>query len=128
MRQKQVVCSLVSIFLYSPQLGIQSKQTIKLLDYWPKDMLKLNFSDKGLGLDSLPHSVYDFWRKMFIILYSINWLNFLIWLPLLLKILGYICVAILCYPGCDVLKFEINLIFLIKLFFYMAKTSRQKFK
>ena len=33
-----------------------------------------------------------------------------------------------CYPGCNVINFEINLIFLIKLFFYMNKKSRQKRK
>ena len=38
------------------------------------------------------------------------------------------CTAIVCLPGCDVLKFEINLIFLTKPFFYMIKISRQKFK
>ena len=30
--------------------------------------------------------------------------------------------------GCDVINFEINLIFLIKPFFYMTKKSRQKLK
>ena len=30
--------------------------------------------------------------------------------------------------GCDVIHFEINLIFLIKPFFYMTKKSRQKLK
>ena len=37
-------------------------------------------------------------------------------------------IAIVCFPGCDVINFEINLIFLIKPFFYMNKNSRQKFK
>ena len=30
------------------------------------------------------------------------------------------CIAIVCFPGCDVINFEINLIFLINLFFYMT--------
>ena len=38
------------------------------------------------------------------------------------------CIAIVCQPGCDVIKFEINLTFLIKLFCYMTEKSRQKFK
>ena len=38
------------------------------------------------------------------------------------------CIAIVCYPGYDVIYFRINLIFLIKLFFYMIKKSRQKSK
>ena len=38
-------------------------------------------------------------------------------MPLLLKILGKMCIAIACYPGCDVMDFEINLFFLIEPFF-----------
>ena len=38
------------------------------------------------------------------------------------------CIAIICFPGCDDLDFEINLIFLINLLFYMTEMSRQKFK
>ena len=38
------------------------------------------------------------------------------------------CFRGLCFPGCDIINFEINLIFLIKLFFYLTKMSRQKFK
>ena len=32
----------------------------------------------GLGV-SLPHFLQDFWRKMFVWLYSINWSNFIVW-------------------------------------------------
>ena len=35
------------------------------------------------------------------------------------------CIEIACFPGCVVINFEINLIFLIKPFFYMTKKSRQ---
>ena len=38
------------------------------------------------------------------------------------------CIAIACFPDCDVIGFENNLIFPIKLFFYMSKKSRQKLK
>ena len=37
-------------------------------------------------------------------------------------------IAIVCYPGCDVIKFEINPVFLIKPFFYMTEKSKQTFK
>ena len=37
-------------------------------------------------------------------------------LPLLLEILGNVCITIACYPGCDVMDFETNLIFLIEPF------------
>ena len=50
-------------------------------------------------------------------LYSIDLPNFIAYFPLLLEILGNICIAILCYPGCEVMDFEINLIFLIEPFF-----------
>ena len=38
------------------------------------------------------------------------------------------CIAIVCFSGCDVINLEINLIFLIKPFFYMTRKSRQKFE
>ena len=34
-------------------------------------MLNFNFLERGLGLASPPHFVYDFSRKMFLTLYSI---------------------------------------------------------
>ena len=41
-------------------------------------------------------------------------------MPLLLKILGNMCIAIVCFPGCDIINFEIDLIFSITPFFYMV--------
>ena len=38
------------------------------------------------------------------------------------------CIAIVCFAGCDFINSEINLIFLIKLFFHLIEKSRQKFK
>ena len=91
-------------------------------------MLNFNFSEKGLGLVSSPHFVYDFSKMTFLMLYSIYWPNFNVWLPLFLDILVNMCITIVCEPGCYVIKFEINLIFLIKMFCYMTKKSRQKLK
>ena len=90
-------------------------------------MLNFDFLEKGLGIVSPPQFVYDFSRKIFLMLYSITWPNFIAWLPLLLEILVNMCIANLCQPGCDVTEFEINLIFLIKPFSYMTKKLRQKF-
>ena len=42
--------------------------------------------------------------------------------------LGNMCIAIVCQLGCDVINFKIDLIFLIELFLYMTKKSRQKLK
>ena len=93
-------------------------------------MLNINFPEKGLGLVSPPYFVYDFSRKMVLILYSINWPNFIIWLPLLLDISGngrltiFVFIAGVCFSVCDVINFEINVILtsikliLIKPFFW----------
>ena len=93
-------------------------------------MLNLNLPEKGLGLVSPPHFVYHFSRKMFFVLYSISWANFIVWLSLHLEVLGSIYITIVCLllPGCDIIKLETKLIFLIKLFCYMTKKSRQKSK
>ena len=59
-------------------------------------MLNFDFLDKGLGIVSPAYLVYDFSTKMFLMLYSINWPNFIAWLHLLLEILGNTCIAIVC--------------------------------
>ena len=103
----------------------------KTLDYWSRDMLNFDFLEKGLEIISPPRFVHRFLRKMFLMLYSINWpnyINFTIWLSLLFDILGNTCTAIVCFPGCGVMNFEINLIVLIKLVFYMSKKLAQRFK
>ena len=116
---KEVVCSLVSIYVDRTQLKnnkiINKKNLYKTLDYWFKDMLSFNSSEKCPGLVSLPHFVYDFSRKLFLLLHSINWPNIIVWLPLQIS-------------GCDLIKFEIKLIFLTKPFRYITKKSRQKHK
>ena len=58
-------------------------------------------------------------------LYSIDWSNFIVRFPLLLEILGNMCIAIVCFPDSDIINFEINIISVIK-FLYMTKKSRKK--
>ena len=106
-------CNLVSIYFDSYDLGTS------------KEMLNFRFSGKGQEIFSTLHFVYDFSRKMFFMLFSINWANIIVWLPLLLKILGNMLISIVFFPDCDGINFEINLIFLIEPFFYMDKKSRQ---
>ena len=77
-------------------LAYDKNKLYKTLDYWSRDMLNFSFLGKGLGKVSTPHFVYDFSTKMFLILYSVNWPNFIVWLPLLLEILGNMCIAIVC--------------------------------
>ena len=102
----------------SPELGIQWKETVfKTSYYWFKDMLNFTFLEKSFEIVSAPYFLYDFSRKMSLMLYSINWPNFIVWLILLLEILFNVLNTIVSLPGCNVLNFEIDLIFLIKPFF-----------
>ena len=82
-------------------------------------MLNFDFYEKGMGIVSPSHFVYDLSKKLFLILYSINWINFIIFL----QVLGNMYIAIVCFSG-----FQISFIFLIKAFFYMTQKSRQKSK
>ena len=90
-------------------------------------MLNFDFIEKGLGIFFLPHFVYNFSGKMFLILYSINLPNsmsdFFYFLRYWAK-----CIVTVCFPGYDIINLEIYLIFLIKLFFYMNERLRQNFK
>ena len=87
--------------------------TIKT-DYWSRNVLNFDFLENDLEIVSSPHFVYDFSKKMFLMLYSINWRNLIVWFLLLLEILGNICIAIVSFPGCGFINFKINLIFLVK--------------
>ena len=55
-------------------------------------------------------------KKKFLLLCSINWSNFIVWLSLLCDILGNMHIANVCKLDCDAMNFEVNLIFLISLF------------
>ena len=72
-----MVCSLVSIYVDSPQLGIRWKKLCTPLDYWSRDMLNIYLLEKGLGIAASPHFVYDYSNKMFLMLHSINCPNFM---------------------------------------------------
>ena len=84
-------------------------------------MLNFNFSENGLGLLSSPHFVYGFSRKnvSHVTFYYLTKFHCLIFFTS--RDIGQ-------YVYYNCLKFEINLIFSIKLFRYMAKQSRQKLK
>ena len=49
------------------------------------------------------------------------------WLPLLHEILDNMCIAIICFPVCD-MNFELTLAFLPTCFPKRSKKSEQKFK
>ena len=78
------------IFWKSSTWTCSKNKLYKTLNCCSRYMLRHNFLKKVLGLVSPPCFVYDFSRKMYLMLYSVNWLNFIIWLPLLHEILGNI--------------------------------------
>ena len=66
------------------------------LDYWSRNMLNFDFLEKDLGIVSPPYFMYDFSQKLFLMLNSISWSNFIAWLPLLLEIMVNMCITIVC--------------------------------
>ena len=117
-----MVCSLISLYIsIALKLAYNRNKLFKTLHNSSRDMLNFDILDKGLGILSPARFGYDFSTKMFLMLCSIKWPNFIVWLPLLLEILGNMCIIIVCWPGCDVINSKINLIFLINLFLYRTK-------
>ena len=50
----------------------------------------------------------------------------MVWLPLLCEMLRNMCIAIVYKTGCDVMNFEVSLIFLIKPFFLHDQKVEKK--
>ena len=62
-------------------LSYSENKLFKTLNYYSRDMLNFYFLEKGLGIVSTPHFVHDFFKKMFLMLYSINGPNLIAWFP-----------------------------------------------
>ena len=58
------------------------------------DLIK---TKRVLKLLSMAHFLHDSWRRRILTLHSIKWPNFVVWLPLILGILGNVCIAIACF-------------------------------
>ena len=82
----------------------------------PFTLYKVSLENKDVCYFAASLSAW-FLKKIFLLLYSINWPKFIVWSPLLHEILSNMCTAIVCLPGCAVSNFEINLIFLSKPYF-----------
>ena len=76
------------------KLAYSRNKLFKTLHSWFRDMLNFDILYECVWTVSPAHFVYDFSTKMFLMLYSINWLNFIARLPLPLEILGNMCIAI----------------------------------
>ena len=95
-------------------------------------MLNWDFSEKGLGIVFSPHFVHDFSRKIFLIYILItdqlSLPDDLAWLLFVLRDIDLYAYYNSLLTRLWRHNFEINLVFLIKSFFYMTKISRQKLK
>ena len=89
-------------------------------------MLKFDFLEKFLGLVSPPHFVYVFSRKFIIMLYSINWSNFIVWLCFPFQIWRNMSIKTVCNSGSDFINFENNLIFLDQVVFLHGQKVKTK--
>ena len=108
-----MVCCLVSTYFDSLDLAYNKNKLYKTSDYWSRAKLNFDFLGNFLGIVSPQNFVYNILRKIFFLLYTTNCPSFIDWLPLFLEILGKMCIAIVCFPGRDVINLEINHIFLI---------------
>ena len=71
----QVVCCLVSINSIVLNVANNKIKMYIIFEYWSRYMLNFYFFKKGPAIVSPPHFPYDFSRKIFLKLYSINWPN-----------------------------------------------------
>ena len=95
---------------WGPPKDIEVK--IQTTYFYLKSFLK---KQRNLELVPLLHFLHDFWREIFVLLYSISWPNVIVWLPSW-DIGQYV------YSNCFLTrlwchKFEINLMFQIKPYF-----------
>ena len=74
--------------LIALSLAYNKNELYRTLDSWSRDVPNFDFLEKGLGIASPPHFVYDFSRKSSLILYSINWPKIVVWLLLFLVIIS----------------------------------------
>ena len=76
-RSNQVINTLILMYFGRPSRHA-IKTNYNISDCWSRKTLYFNFSQKRLALAFLPHFVYGFSRKIFLMLYSFNWLNFIV--------------------------------------------------
>ena len=77
--RSQMVSTLVSTNFSSPRLGHTIKANCtKNFKCWSRDMLNFYFLEKIMGLVSPSHLAYHFLRKIFLMLHSMNWPDFIV--------------------------------------------------
>ena len=89
-------------------------------------MEKITIERTNWGLETTNRGLESIWNKkdiLHVIFYQLAKYHYLI--PLLLGILGNICIVIICFPICDVIKFEINPSVLTKTFPIWSKSHNK---
>ena len=98
---------MIALVIAAKKRKDRKSKLYKSLQYWSSDVLIFDFLEKGLEIVYLQYFfVYDFSRKMYLMLYFINWPNFIVWLPFFLEILGKICNTNICFPNSDVINLK----------------------
>ena len=67
-----MVSTLILIYFGRPRLGNTTKPNFNTYQTVDTEMFNFDVLNKGLGLASPLHFVYDFSRKILLVLYSIN--------------------------------------------------------
>ena len=112
-----MVCSLFQYISAGLSFAYNKYRLCWTLDYWSRDMLYFDFLQKGLAIVSPPHFVYDLSRKMFLMLCSIDWPNFIVLMLYFYFTFWNIGQYVYCTFLLTMLwRFKINLNFLIKPF------------
>ena len=112
-----MICGLGSIYLNNLQLGIQQRQTasnFRLFWYFIK------WSENGF---TTTLSVWFFKKNIFHVMFYVNWPNLITWF---LYFLRYWSTCVLQFGVCNVINFEISIIFQIKPFFSTRAKSQDK--
>ena len=112
----------LSNLLYSLFLLYAKFRAIKI--YWSKAADRLLLPHIKLFQKTKKRPETSLSASVFLLLYSVNWPNLIVWLPLLCEILDSMSIVILCFPGYDVTNF--NLIFLFKPFFFQILISWER--
>ena len=105
------------------------KRSCWLLDFTIDKFISKK-TKRGLEL-VLPHHfcmIFEKKKCIFLTQSFINWLNSIAWLPLLLKILGNMCIVTICCSVGEVIYCVIKVNFCIKLFFYITNKQGKNCK
>ena len=86
------LCNLFLLYANLRAIEIECNQAA---DYWLLSYIKI-LKKRSQKLVFLPYFLHDFWRKTFLLLYSIVWPNLIVWLPLIREIMSNMCIAIIC--------------------------------